>query len=81
MTGFARAQQQYDAQTPPENDTYPIIEADGTEIWDEDALCMCEPDQGDDGRLILYKANCQRHSEPPCDRCGWQAVCPDCVGS
>lgn len=76
--GFARAQQAYEAQTPPSTD-YPILDPiTGEEIWDDDAPCTCEPDQGDDGQPILYRKNCQRHSEPPCDRCGWQSVCPDC---
>lgn len=75
--GFARAQADYDAQTPPENGG-PIIEADGTEVWDPDVDCTCEPDQGDDGQPIMYRKSCQRHSEPPCDRCGWAGKCPDC---
>lgn len=78
--GFDRAQADYEAQTPPYDDG-PIVEEDGTEVWDDDAGCTCEPDQGDDGRPILYSKNCQRHSELPCDQCGWQAVCPDCVGT
>lgn len=80
MTGFDAAQAQYDAQTPPYDDYYPIV-YNGIEIWDEDADCTCEPDAGDDGQPIMYRKHCRRHSEPPCDWCGWQASCQECVGT
>lgn len=76
--GLDRAQAQYDAQTPPYDEV--SLEDDGREIWNEDAPCACEIDD-DEGIAYYVTDDCRRHSEPPCDRCGWQAVCPDCVGT
>lgn len=79
---FSNAQFQFDSAIPDYLDDGPIIDSvTGEEIWDDDALCECEPDQNAEGYPTLYRKNCPRHSEPPCDQCGWQAVCPDCVGT
>lgn len=87
MNGFDRAQAQYDAQTPP-YDTE-VQESDGQPIYDEDADCTCTPLYDEDEAEVTVDSvivdhdntDCRRHSEPPCERCGWQAVCPDCVGT